>query len=147
MAGSGYGMQAEFLRGSRTCHAFTTEKLTEMRLILAALLGMAAILSCSDEKGLNENGKESHSALPPPPGLNDNRTWSAADRETFLRACRAGLEGNIRARKICRCVLEKMERRYATLLDADEQGGETAGALAARECAGNIGYSEGLGNN
>jgi hypothetical protein len=44
-------------------------------------------------------------------------------------------------------VLEKMEKKYASLQLADEEGGEAAGAKAARECAGNVRYGEGFDNN
>jgi hypothetical protein len=73
--------------------------------------------------------------------------WSNTDRKTFLVACEQGLEGNIKASGICSCVLEKMEKKYASLQLADEEGGEAAGAKAARECAGNVRYGEGFDNN
>jgi hypothetical protein len=39
-----------------------------------------------------------------------------------------------RAKKICSCVLEKLEKKYASLSEADEKGGEAAGKRLATEC-------------
>jgi hypothetical protein len=107
-----------------------------MRKIIVLLLSIVVLKACTSN---HEKTAAEHKTIV--------EGWSATDRKTFLEACEQGLEGNMRASNICSCVLEKMEKQYVSLQLADEEGGEAAGAKAARECAGNVGYSDGFDNN
>jgi hypothetical protein len=73
-------------------------------------------------------------------GGNKGGGWSKKERNNFLSQCEEGLAANgyssSQARQLCNCVLGKVEKKYSSLDEANEQGGETAGAMAMQECAG-----------
>jgi len=69
--------------------------------------------------------------------------WSTKDKNGFLTPCAASLNqqgySNSQARQLCSCALEKLERKYSSLKDADNRGGEAAGAKVMQECANGSG--------
>ncbi len=64
--------------------------------------------------------------------------WSAKDKNAFISPCTDGLvqQGYTRAqaRQLCNCAIEKIEKKYSSLQDADQRGGESAGSKAMQEC-------------
>jgi hypothetical protein len=64
--------------------------------------------------------------------------WSKTDETTFFSQCKTGLveQGytSSRATNLCNCFLQKIEARYSSVKDANERGGEAAGAKAMKEC-------------
>lgn len=67
--------------------------------------------------------------------------WTSADRNNFMQACNAQASS-----EICSCVLQKLEKKYKNLADADERGGEQAGMDLSRQCL-NEGNGGNLNNN
>ena len=66
-------------------------------------------------------------------------SWSKKDKNRFLQECEDGLTGqgysSGQSRQLCDCVVKKLEKKYSSLNDANNKGGETAGARAIQECA------------
>jgi hypothetical protein len=87
-----------------------------------------------DRKGRDEAGEDR--------GGGDS--WSKKERSKFIDQCEEGLTGqgygNAQARQLCDCVAGKLEKKYSSLSDANEKGGEAAGARAIQECAAGGGY-------
>jgi hypothetical protein len=71
-------------------------------------------------------------------------SWSKKERSKFIDQCEEGLTGqgygSAQSRQLCDCVAGKLEKRYSSLSDANEKGGEAAGARAIQECAAGGGY-------
>jgi hypothetical protein len=69
--------------------------------------------------------------------------WSKRDKNTFLGQCEDGLAqkgyATGKAQQLCSCVLEKLEKRYSSLDEGNEKGGNAAGAKAMQECLGDEG--------
>jgi hypothetical protein len=69
--------------------------------------------------------------------------WSKTDKNTFLGQCQDGLTqkgyNTGKAQQLCSCVLEKLEKRYSSLDEGNEKGGNAAGAKAMQECLGDEG--------
>jgi hypothetical protein len=66
--------------------------------------------------------------------------WSQRDKNAFLSPCQDGLTdkgySTAQARQLCSCALEKLEKRYSSLSEGNDKGGEAAGTKAMQECAG-----------
>lgn len=64
--------------------------------------------------------------------------WSQTDKQTFLNQCSGAVEAKgysgAQARQLCNCALGKLEARFASLAQADQQGGEQAGRQAMEGC-------------
>lgn len=73
---------------------------------------------------------------------NRNDGWSKKDRNYFLDGCEKEAQGSPQARQLCACVLEKLEKKYSSLKEADNKGGEEIGSKFARECANGGGYDD-----
>jgi hypothetical protein len=73
--------------------------------------------------------------------LNRNNTdnnkmagWSKEGENKFMDACLKSSGNNPQAKQVCSCVLEKLEKKYATSMDADAGGSEQEGRELAQEC-------------
>ena len=64
--------------------------------------------------------------------------WSNADKNGFIQPCETGLMQNgyssNQASQLCNCMVEKLQKRYSSLQEANNKGGEAAGAKVRREC-------------
>jgi hypothetical protein len=71
-------------------------------------------------------------------GLFGGGGWSKSDQENFMSPCSNSLVNkgytSSQARQLCSCVLEKLEKQYSNLSEADTKGGEQAGATTMQEC-------------
>jgi hypothetical protein len=90
----------------------------------------------NDDKNTDDRNRDENTS---------NEGWTERDRSKFLADCMGEAGDNQgRAKKICSCVLEKLEKKYASLSDADAKGGEAAGKRLATECVEEI---DGNSNN
>ncbi len=61
--------------------------------------------------------------------------WATQDRDKFMNDCTTGLgEAVGNPKQVCSCVLENLEKKYASLAEADRVGGKAEGERAVREC-------------
>jgi hypothetical protein len=69
-----------------------------------------------------------------------NTGWAENDKNRFLKGCIASFDENQSelANKICPCVLEKMEKEFASYSEADTKEGETASTRIALQCKDEI---------
>ena len=90
-----------------------------------------------DDKGLvDDNGKD-----------NDNRTgWSKSDKNKYLKQCLDEANNNATAKKVCPRVLEKFEKLYPDVNDA-EKATEEEGRNVAMECLEEMGLGKTGGND
>lgn len=83
-------------------------------------------------------------------GLFGGGGWSKSDKNTFSTQCQQNIEATGysegKARQLCDCILKKIEKKYSSLDDANEKGGEAAGTKARQECEEG-GNDDGNGNN
>ena len=66
-----------------------------------------------------------------------NDGWAERDRNKFIEECLAGFDNTQQAlgKKICPCVLTKVEKKYSSFSDADAKGSEAEGKKMGKECA------------
>jgi hypothetical protein len=70
-------------------------------------------------------------------GMMGGGGWTTQDRNEFMNPC---LQGG-QTKEICSCVLQKLEKKYSNLNEANAKGGAQAGRDLALECM------NGRGNN
>jgi hypothetical protein len=74
------------------------------------------------------------------------RGWSKSDKNGFLEPCESSLTQNgysgAQSRQLCNCILQKLEKKYTNLQDANDRGGEAAGAQLRQECEGGGGTDD-----
>lgn len=84
-------------------------------------------------------------------GGDDTEGWTTRDKNSFRDQCESSLTdkgySSNQARQACDCVLGKLVKRYSSLKEADEKGGESAGAQAMQECAGGNDTDENIDDN
>ncbi len=78
--------------------------------------------------------------------VSTNDGWLETDRNKFLTECMGSSgENQEQGKKICPCVLEKLEKKYTSLKEADAKGGEAEGRNMAIACADELNIT--IGNN
>lgn len=73
-------------------------------------------------------------------GLGMGGGWSKSEENQFMQPC---LQGG-QSQEICSCVLQKLEKKYATFKEADQKGTSEEGKQLAMEC---MNGGNGLNNN
>lgn len=82
----------------------------------------------SDDKSKKNDDEQSD--------FTSNDGWSEKDRNKFLSDCMGSTSDNQeQGKKICPCVLEKLEKKYSSLSEGDTKGGEAEGRSMAIACA------------
>ena len=80
----------------------------------------------NDDKNTDDRNRDENTS---------NEGWTERDRSKFLADCMAGFENNeATGKKLCPCVLEKLEKKYASLSEGDAKGGEAEGKRMATAC-------------
>ena len=60
--------------------------------------------------------------------------WTKESENKFMNDCLNSSGNNPQKKQICSCVLEKLEKKYATSMDADARGNRQEGQELAQEC-------------
>ena len=78
-----------------------------------------------------------------------NSGWTEKDKNFFIKDCKSSFENNNQelADRICPCVLEKMEKEFASMNEAETKGGEAASNRIALQCKDEIIGNNGNNNN
>jgi hypothetical protein len=72
-------------------------------------------------------------------GSDDTRSgWTKSDRNKWMGRCEDELSDNPKAKQICACVIEKAERKYPDVKDA-EDAPDAEGERLIKECATGMG--------
>jgi hypothetical protein len=119
-------------------------------LLLAFVLIVAACNNNKTPNSQNQNNREKDDYGNSSNRNNENTNntgsagWAENDRTSFLKDCKSSFDNGQEdvANRICPCVLEKMEKEFASMNEANTKGGEAAGTRLALQCKEEI-----LGNN
>jgi len=100
-----------------------------MKKLLPIVFAASLFIACNNNGGIGMGGG-----------------WSKSDQNQFMQPClQAG-----QTKEICSCVLEKLEKKYANLKEADAKGGAEAGRQLTMECMNGVMGNENdnnMGNN
>lgn len=118
-----------------------------MRKNWILLLVVIAALSCNNKKNEPAPGTgnrvkddyrsgQSNTAAPE----NNTASWSEADVSAFNEQCRETLKDRPGlVDKLCPCLLEKMQGKYASMAEMDRKSTEEEGKSAAEKCMAELG--------
>jgi hypothetical protein len=133
----------------------STTKTINMKKVLIFLMALSLFAACNNDKGKMGQKKADYREKDDY-GSNDEQTddksgkdddsknedytsndgWAEKDRSKFLADCMTGFEKDQgTGKKICSCVLGKIENKYSSLEEADRRGGEAEGKKMGMECA------------
>ncbi len=126
-----------------------------MKRLLIFLIVFSLFAACNNDKGNGRNEKRADYREKDDYGNNDDQSneksrkdddsnndentssdgWTEKDKSKFLSDCMGGFgDKQALGKKICACALEKFEKKYTSLDEANEKGGEAAGTRYGKEC-------------
>lgn len=86
-----------------------------------------------DKNGKNDRDKDDDD--------NGKSNWTSKQRNKWLNECMDAADNSPRAKEVCSCVLEKMEKKYPDASDV-EKASEAEGTRLAKECMAGGGGNE-----
>jgi hypothetical protein len=122
-----------------------------MKKLLILLMSFSLFMACNNDKPKYDRDDRNADYREKDDYRKDDNTkdeyssdgWSEKDRSKFIRDCLSESgDDNPQAKKICSCILEKLEKKYASLSEGDRKGGEAEGKRMATQCLEEIGGSD-----
>lgn len=102
-----------------------------MKQLIIFLFSITFITACNNNKNprlRNDNGGLGG-------GGDDTRSnWTSKDRNKWMDECEGEIPGNPQSKQICSCVLDKLEKKYSDLDDANKKSSKDEVTVMTRAC-------------
>jgi hypothetical protein len=124
-----------------------------MKIIVILLMALSLFGACNNDKGRdnknadyrekddygnNDDQSNEKSRKDDDRNSNENTTsdgWTEKDKSKFLSDCIGGFgDKQALGKKVCACALDKFEKKYTSLDEANKKGGEADGERMGKEC-------------